>query len=204
MLIHALRGSQVRFLPVAFFKMIEVYEPAEDSYLLSEVLASKIPRLLNVNFNLKFLEIGAGSGINLQAAFSSGIKKENIFSCDINEEAVKYCKKLGFNCALSDLFSNIPKQKFDLIIFNPPYLPLDKREPKSSRVSTTSGKKGNEIIIRFLKHAKDFLDKDGSIFIITSSLSEQINFNKLGYKAKEISSKNLFFEKLSVWECLKI
>ena len=194
--------------------MIEVYEPAEDSYLLSEVLASKIPRLLNVNFNLKFLEIGAGSGINLQAAFSSGIKKENIFSCDINEEAVKYCKKLGFNCELSDLFEafkggvsvrgTLVPLKFDLIIFNPPYLPLDKREPKSSRVSTTSGKKGNEIIIRFLKHAKDFLDKDGSIFIITSSLSEQINFNKLGYKAKEISSKNLFFEKLSVWECLKI
>ncbi len=194
--------------------MIEVYEPAEDSYLLSEVLASKIPRLLNVNPDLKFLEIGSGSGINLQAAFSSGIKKENIFSCDINEEAVKYCKKLGFNCALSDLFGafkggvnvrgTLVPLKFDLIIFNPPYLPLDKREPKSSRVSTTSGKKGNEIIIRFLKHAKDFLDKDGSIFIITSSLSEQINFNKLGYKAKEISSKNLFFEKLSVWECLKI
>lgn len=183
--------------------MSSIYEPAEDSYLMSEAIQKEVPKLLSKNPNLKFLEIGSGSGINLQAARNSGIKRENIFSCDINEEAVDHCRGLGFNCIISDLFSNI-KGKFDLIIFNPPYLPLDKKEPKDSRVSTTAGKKGNELAIKFLKEAENNLTKEGRVLIITSSLSKEIDFNKLGYRTKEIFSKKLFFEKLSAWECLKI
>ena len=179
--------------------MPEIYEPSEDSYLMSELLSRELPKLLSKNKKLKLLEIGAGSGINLDTAIKTGIKKENILGCDINKEAVRYCKKLGFNCIMSDLFDNIVG-KFDIIIFNPPYLPLDKKEPKKSQVATTGGMKGNELIIKFLKQAKNYLYKEGKIFIITSSLAEYINFNGLGYMAKKLATKNLFFEKISVWE----
>ena len=75
----------------------------------------------------------------------SGVKKENIFGIDINQNAVEYCKNLGFNCIQSDLFENFKKEKkFDLIIFNPPYLPLDENEPKNSRKETTGGTIINE------------------------------------------------------------
>jgi HemK-related putative methylase len=180
-----------------------IYEPAEDSFLMSRTLEKNIPILLKKNSDLKFLEIGAGSGINSETAKNSGIKLKNIFSCDINSEAVKHCKNLGFSSVKSDLFDKIPKMKFDLIIFNPPYLPEDSREPKSSRLATTGGKKGNEIILRFLKQAKNFLSKKGKIFLITSSLAENVDFKKLGYKEKEIGCEKLFFEKLFIWE-LKI
>ena len=183
--------------------MLDIYEPAEDSYLMSDVIKEEIPKLLNKNPEFKLLEIGVGSGINLNAILKAGIKKENTFGCDINEEAVKNCKNLVFNCVVSDLFENV-KGKFDLIIFNPPYLPEDKREPKKSRVSTTGGLQGNEIIVKFLKQAKSYLNESGKIFLITSSLSKKIDFNKFGYIAKNISSEKLFFEKLFVWECLKI
>lgn len=175
-----------------------IYKPAEDSFLMSKILKEKIPELLEKNPDLKFLEIGAGSGINLQTAKNSGIK--NIFSSDINSEAVEHCKKLGFNCIQSDLFQDIPKQKFNLIIFNPPYLPEDSQEPKDSQTATTGGKKGNEIILKFLKQAKNYLEKIGKIFLITSSLSPEINFKKMNYNAKEIGCEKLFFEKLSLWE----
>ena len=181
----------------------EIYVPAEDSYLMSNVLKKEIPKLIKQNPDLKFLEIGCGSGIQLETAFSSGVKKENIFSVDINPQAVNHCKKLGFNVIKSGLFKEIKKEKkFDIIIFNPPYLPTNKKEPKNSRINTTAGKKGNEIIIRFLNQAKKHLNNKGKIFLITSSLSEDIDFKSLGYKAKEISTKNLFFEKLICWECL--
>lgn len=183
--------------------MSNVYEPAEDSFLMSDLLKEKIPTLLKKNKNLKFLEIGSGSGINLETVFSLGIKKENIFSCDVNTDAVKQCKKLGFNCIVSNLFSNI-KEKYDVIVFNPPYLPVDKNEPENSRINTTAGKKGNEIIIRFLKQAKSRLNLQGKIFLITSSLSEKINFKNFGYKSKKIADLKLFFEKLFLWECVKI
>jgi len=178
-----------------------MYEPSEDSYLMSRILKEQIPTLLQENQNLKFLEIGAGSGIHLETAFDAGIKKENIFSCDIEEKSVEHCIGLGFNCIYSDLFENI-KGKFDIIIFNPPYLPEDSREPQDSQRETTGGKKGNEIILRFLKQAKDHLEKKGKIFLITSSLAEDVDFEKLGYSAKEIGCENLFFERLCIWELI--
>lgn len=177
-----------------------IYAPSEDSYLMSQILKERLPQLLMKNPSLKFLEIGAGSGIHLETAKNIGIKKENIFSSDIDKKSVSHCSLLGFNCIHSDLFDKIPKQKFDIIIFNPPYLPEDAREPKDSKRATTGGKKGNEIIIRFLNQAKNFLEHNGRIFLITSSLSEDVNFEKLNYKAKEIGCEKLFFEQLCVWE----
>jgi len=67
---------------------------------------------------------------------------------------------------------------------------------------TTGGKKGNEIILRFLIQAKGHLNKKGKIFLITSSLSPNLNFEKLGYKAEEIGCEKLFFERLCIWELI--
>jgi|TARA_Y100000310_G_scaffold258493_1_gene266940 release factor glutamine methyltransferase len=173
--------------------MPEIYNPKDDSFLLSEVLKKQIPKLLTKN--LKFLEIGSGSGIQLETAKNFRVK--NILSCDINPAAVKHCKKLGFNCIKSDLFNNI-KGKFDLIIFNPPYLPEDKKEPKNSRISTTGGKTSSEIINRFLKQAKYHLNKNGKILLLVSSLTKGVKFNN--YKKKILGRKKIFFEELFVLE----
>ncbi len=173
----------------------EIYYPAEDSFLLSSVIEKEIQKLAKNSKNLKFLEIGSGSGVQLETALKSGIKKENIFSCDINEEAVKHCKNLGFQCIHSDLFSGI-KRKYDIIIFNPPYLPEDSKEPKSSRLSTTGGKDGSETINRFLKQAKTNLNKNGRIILLASSLTKGLDFK--GYKKVILARKKLFFEQLYV------
>lgn len=169
-----------------------IYEPAEDSYLMQEVLEKEL-----LNKNIKILEIGCGSGILLEVLKKLGIN--NILGADINGGAVKHCKGLGFDCIYSDLFSNI-KEKFDIIIFNPPYLPEDKnnKEDRESKLATTGGKKGSEIINRFLQQAKKHLTKDGKIFLLTSSLTKNINW--LDYKKKLIAKKKLFFEELMVWE----
>jgi len=168
----------------------EIYPASEDSFLLSETLKKEIK-----NKNIKFLEIGIGSGIQLQTAKELKIKE--IFGVDINPDAIKHCKSLGFNCIQSDLFQNV-KGKYDIIVFNPPYLPLDKQEPKSSRVATTGGKKGSEIINKFLKQAKEHLAKDGKILLLTSSLTKGINWQ--GYNKKLLSKKKLFFEELYILE----
>jgi HemK-related putative methylase len=178
-----------------------IYQPAEDSYLMSRILKERLPALLAENPNLKFLEIGAGSGIHLETAENIGVK--NIFSSDIDKKSVNHCNLLGFHCIHSDLFDKIPKEKFSVIIFNPPYLPEDFREPKSSRLATTGGKKGNEIILKFLQQAKNYLAKDGKIFLITSSLAKEINFKQLGYQFQEVGCEKLFFERLCIWELRK-
>lgn len=181
---------------------------------MSRILKEQLPNLLEKNPDLKFLEIGAGSGIHLQTALNSGIKNENIFSSDIDKKAVSHCNILGFSCIHSDLFEafkgggsvggTLVPLKYDIIIFNPPYLPEDSREPQSSRKDTTAGKKGNEIIIRFLIQAKSHLNKNGKIFLITSSLSEDVDFKNLNYSVKEIGCEKLFFERLCIWELVII
>ncbi len=175
-----------------------IYTPSEDSYLLSETLKKEIPKFLSENPYLRILEIGVGNGIQLETLKRIGVKNKNLLGCDINPDSIKHCKELGFKVIQSDLFKNI-KEKFDIIIFNPPYLPEDKNEPENSKIETTAGKKGNEIIIKFLKQAKKFLENKGKIYLITSSLSEKIDFKKISFKVEKINSKKLFFEEIFVW-----
>ncbi|MCL5018169.1 MAG: methyltransferase [Candidatus Pacearchaeota archaeon] len=176
--------------------MTMIYHPSDDSFLLSEILKD-ILEASNEKSSVKILEIGCGSGIQLQTIKKAGIKKENIFSCDINAEAVEHCKKLGFSSVKSDLFEKI-KGKFDIITFNPPYLPEDKREPKDSQLATTGGKKGSEVINKFLRQAKSHLAKNGKIILLTSSLTKGIKWGN--YKKKLLGKKKIFMEELYVWE----
>jgi len=176
--------------------MSEIYEPAEDSHLLANVLQRYFSSHIQ---DLNFLEIGCGSGIQIKTLLNLGIKKENINCCDINPEAVAKCKELEVNCVLSNLFEKI-EGKFDVIIFNPPYLPEDKNEPEDSRIATTGGKKGSEIVNKFLRDAKKHLKENGKIFLLTSSLTKDIDF--LDYQIDLMATKKLFFEELFVWKLM--
>lgn len=177
--------------------MNTIYEPAEDSHLLANVLKKYLQELIEKNHDLKVLEIGVGSGIQIKTILNLGVKKENIFGVDINPEAVKKCKELEVNCFKSNLFENV-SEKFDVIIFNPPYLPEDKIEPIDSRIITTGGKNGSELINKFLIDAKKYLEERGRIFLLTSSLTKGVNFED--YEINLIAKKKIFFEELYVWE----
>ena len=174
-----------------------IYSPEEDSYLLSEILRKEIPKLLEEKPNLTFLEIGSGSGIQLETVLKLGIKKENIFSVDINPKAVEYCKSKGFNCKISNLFEKI-KRKYDIIVFNPPYLPQDPKEPMDSQMATTGGKEGSEVINEFLKQSKKYLNEKGKIYLLTSILTKGVNFQD--YYRVLLGEKKIFYETLYVWK----
>jgi len=179
-----------------------IYKPEEDSYLLQESL---ITYLKDKSKSISILDMGSGSGI--QAKTCKSLKFKNIQTADINLEAIKHLRKQKLISLHSDLFSNI-KDKFDLIIFNPPYLPDDKREPKESKLFTTAGKKGNEIIIEFLKQAKTHLKSNASILLLFSTLSKPKTIlskaKQLNYQYKKLNSKKLFFEELFVYELIPL
>jgi len=178
-----------------------IYLPSDDSYLLVESLKKIIPKIKNKS--IKILDMGSGSGIQAQTCIDAGFN--NILVSDIDKEVVNNLKDKGFNSVQSDLFSNIPiKDKFGLIIFNPPYLPKDKQEPKESRKATTGGSRGDEIILKFLKQAKFHLNENGKILLLLSSLTPKeriiLLIKKLNLKYMQIASKKLFFEELYVWQ----
>ena len=181
-----------------------IYQPADDSYLLQETLEKF---LVDKNKNFKILDLGSGTGILAQTCKKFGFN--NILTADIDEKAVDFLKNKGFKAIQSNLFSDINKnKKFNLIIFNPPYLPEDSREPQDSKLQTTAGKKGYELIIRFLKQAENYLLKNGVILLLFSSLSKpNIILKKakeLNYEFNLLARKKLFFEELFVYEfCLR-
>jgi release factor glutamine methyltransferase len=171
-----------------------IYSPREDSFLLEKEVKKYAK-------GKSFLDLGAGSGIQAKAAKS--VKAKSILCADVNEEALKELKSQGFIAIKSDLFSNI-KESFDLIAFNPPYLPENKREDTESALTTTGGKKGDEIIIKFLKEVKNHLNQDGIILLVVSSLTPKEKILKIleknSLRHEVISSQKFFFETLEVWK----
>lgn len=166
-----------------------IYEPAEDSFLLAKYVRQYSRG--------KVLDMGCGSCILAEAALE---KTNNVTAVDINLEAVALAKKKGFHAVKSDLFENV-KGKYNLIVFNLPYLPEDENEDAESKLVTTGGKKGNEILERFLKEAKNHLALNGNVLIVVSSQTPDVEglFRKYKYEFKLLETKSLFFEKLHVY-----
>ncbi len=172
-----------------------VYHPREDSELL---------RMYVKQFARGFvLDMGTGSGVQAEtAAAKRSVKK--VIAVDIDKEAVAYCErhresnKIVFG--VSNLFSSLKKIRFDTIIFNPPYLPKDKRESKDDAVALAGGKKGHELLELFLSNAGNFLKENGHILIVFSSLTNKGMVDKLieqnGFIFDELESQKLFMEKL--------
>jgi release factor glutamine methyltransferase len=171
---------------------MEIYQPAEDSHLFSDFLKKYLSKH-KIN---SYLDMGTGSGI-LSETVSKFLDKKNILAADINPKTIKLLKQKNFNAIKSNLFSKI-KTKFDLITFNAPYLPLDPREPKSSQLATTGGKKGDEVSIKFIRQATKHLNKNGKIFLLISSLTPMNKLKKFKYKI--VARKKIFMEELLILE----
>lgn len=183
------------------YRNMAVYPPSDDSYLLQKSL---IKFLKNKDHSLKILDMCSGSGIQAKTCKDQGFNK--ITTVDKDQTSVDYLKKQNLNSINSDLFSKI-KEKFDLIICNPPYLPKDEREPKDSQLQTTGGKKGYEFTLIFLTQAKKHLTKKGTILLLFSSLSKPKiileHARKLKLTSKCIAKIKIPFEELFVYKLKK-
>ena len=166
-----------------------IYDPQEDSSILE--------RWVRQYAKGKVLDIGTGSGVQAIAA-AQNPKVKSVLATDVQKGVIDYCKKNIRNpkikFLLSDLFSNV-KGRFDAIIFNPPYLPQDL---KIKDLTLEGGKKGYEIIQKFINEVNEFLSKDGIILIVFSSLTKKekveefIKNNLLDFV--ELEKKHIFFE----------
>jgi len=170
-----------------------VYEPAEDSWLM----ANHLPDLKG-----PVLEIGCGTGIVSITLAKRGLK---VTAVDKNPKAVEATRFNSINNNVEieilegDMFAPVSGRKFGTIVCNPPYLPPPDKEYQDPELdlAVEGGIGGTEFTEQFLSESTDYLEKDGSIYLITSS---RMNDLKGKWKRDTIHQEKFFFEKLML-EC---
>jgi release factor glutamine methyltransferase len=165
-----------------------IYEPREDSFLLEKYVKQYAKG--------KVLDMGTGSGIQ---AFAAKEKTNDVLAVDINDDAVELVKKKGIRAVKSDLFENV-FEKFDLITFNLPYLPKEDGEDPEVALQVTGGMEGNELFKKFIIDVGSYLNEDGKILVVVSSLTPDIEeiISDHNFKFEILEEKKMFMESLKV------
>ena len=195
------RSKSVFYDDLVFVVDENVYAPAEDSFLLAENL--------DVQVGEQVLDMGAGCG--LQGVIAA--KKARVIAVDINPYAVR-CTKT--NAAINNVYSKLSfvqgdlftpfhgKVKFDVMLFNAPYLPNSESEPYSwIGRAWAGGATGRRIIDRFITAASTHLKPTGYILLLQSTLASVettlLKFKECGLKASIIAENALpFFETITL------
>ncbi len=171
----------------------QVYQPEADTYLLLDAAKKE------VNPGDRILEIGTGSGlISRELA-----KVSDVVATDINPHAALCARCTGVNVVRSDLFAGI-RGTFDLILFNPPYLPTQPEERIDDwlEYALDGGETGRAVIERFAAEVGRVLAPHGRILLLISSLTgfeEVVDlFSRQGFKSEMVLKQKIEDEYLYV------
>ncbi len=190
----------------AFYVSKDVYEPAEDTFLLAENLT--------VNKDDVVLDMGTGCGI---LGILAAKKAKKVIAVDSNPHAVR-CAKINakvnkvadkMDIRLGDLFQPIKQdERFTLILFNAPYLPSGPEEEKTwMGRAWAGGPTGRQLIDRFIAEALRYMSENGRILLVQSSLSDvEETLNKLReteLEARILAEKRFMFETIVLIEARK-
>ena len=183
-----------------------VYVPAEDSYLLADSL--------EISEGQSVLEIGTGSGI--VAMYASRLT-DNITVTDINFDACELARKNfkangieGIEILFGNLFEPVGNRKFDVILFNTPYLPTEDGDVIDDTLNYAfdGGLNGRKVIDMFLDEVRNHLNDGGIVQMIQSSLSgneETLDrFDAMGFISEIKASEHFFFEDITLINAYKI
>jgi release factor glutamine methyltransferase len=196
--------KRVHFNEHVFNVYEDVYEPAEDTFLFAENLNVKEGELV--------LDVGTGCGL---LGILAAKKASSVLAIDLNPYAIRCAKensalngvrnKMGF--VQASLFTALNLNvKFNLILFNAPYLPSKEDEVASwIERSWAGGANGREVIDGFISEVPAHLKPNGHVLLMQSTLTgveETIRgFNTQGLKAVVKAERKLpFFETLTLIE----
>ena len=163
--------KKVFFEDYVFFVSENVYEPAEDSFLFAENLVVREGDVV--------LDMGTGCGLlGVVAAEKAG----RVVAVDVNPYDVRCAKENAkLNGVLDkmffvqgDLFTAIRfGERFDLVLFNAPYLPSESVEDASwLGCAWSGGVAGRQVVDRFISEVPKYLKQNGRMFLMQSTLSD--------------------------------
>ena len=183
-----------------------VYIPSDDTFLLAENLEIKKGQSV--------LEIGTGSGL---VSMYASLLTDDVTATDINYNALELAEKnfklnniSTIKLEFGDLFEPVKDRKFDVILFNTPYLPTDSDDIINDDLNYAfdGGLDGRKVIDRFINQVSNHLNDKGIVQIIQSSLSDNDRtldmFDRNGFVAEIAESEKFFFEEIVLINAYKI
>ena len=143
----------------------DVYQPAEDSHLLATAAREA------VGPGERALDVGTGSGYVAEALADAGA---NVVASDLNPGACEQARDRGIDAVRGDLVTPFRDDAFDLVTFNPPYLPTPPEREWDDWMerALSGGADGRAVVDPFLDGVGRVLAPAGRVLLLVSSLTD--------------------------------
>ncbi|MDR5672911.1 Methylase of polypeptide chain release factors [Halalkaliarchaeum sp. AArc-CO] len=174
----------------------DVYQPAEDSALLASATVEAVEPSDTV------LEVGTGSG--WVAAQVREIREARVIAADVNPHACRQAHDRGLEVVRADLVSPFRDDSFDVVAFNPPYLPTDPDNEWDDwmEAALSGGETGRRLVEPFLERVGRVLAPGGCVLLLVSSLTDREAVESIaadaGFDAEAVREESYPFETLWV------
>lgn len=163
----------------------------------TEILVEQCIMLMKEIENPKILDIGTGSGA-ISITLAKELPDSEVLGLDISDEALKIAvenrelnEALNLKFLKSDVFKNVRDRNYDLIVSNPPYIPMEeynelmpevkKYEPK---MALTDGGDGYYFYRKISEESMEYLKNGGY-------LAFEVGYNQ-GETVSQLMEKNGF------------
>ena len=161
---------QQEFMKLNFYVDENVLIPRPDTEVLVEEVI-KIAKRINAK---KILDLCTGSGA-IAVSLAKYIENSEITAVDISKNALRIAKLNAKNNNVEDritfissnLFQNVPEEKYDIIVSNPPYIKtkdiktLNKDVQKEPKLALDGGIDGLDFYRKIIKQADEYLKFGG-------------------------------------------
>ena len=187
------------FMKMDFFVDENTLIPRPDT----EILVEEVIKIAKQKYNPKILDLCTGSGA-IAISLKKYVPNSEIIGVDISEKAIevanKNANKLNADVKFikSDLFERLKKEKFDIIVSNPPYIKkeeikkLSKEVQKEPELALDGGIDGLDFYRKITSQAIEYLKTE-------SFLCFEIGYNQKNDVIKIIEDqqnyKNIYCKK---------
>ncbi|AJF26547.1 methyltransferase domain-containing protein [Haloarcula hispanica] len=142
-----------------------VYQPAEDSDLLARTARERVEAGDTV------LDVGTGSGYVAATLADAGARAVGV---DVSPLACQEAAENGVPVVRGDLVEPFRTDAFDLVAFNPPYLPTPSEQEWDDWMehALSGGDDGRRLVDPFLETVERVLAPAGEALMLVSSLTD--------------------------------
>jgi ribosomal protein L3 glutamine methyltransferase len=176
--------NEAWFAGLAFYVDERVLIPRSP---IAEIIEEKFSPWLLEDGIKNILDIGTGSGC-IAIASAIYLPQAEVDATDISSDALEVAKinvlahkvQKRVNLIQSDVFNNVPKKSYDVIISNPPYVDQQDMQDLPSEylhepnLALSAGENGLDIVESILKNAHNYLSDKGILIVEVGNSAEAL------------------------------